>query len=243
MIVTCRRPRSIKPACSSSPSSDRDRRSLNPEHFGEQVLGDLQSVVVAAIAHHEKPTREPLLETVRAIARDRHHDLLEKGEDVGVVEVSEGWHRAHGSCEYRARHPRGGSRDLDEKPGGGTLGAQDGLHTGATLPADRCHFDDAAVRINRHHRDDTAIGKEYMVERTIRVHEDLLALAANMLELRHEPLEVSRWQGEQKAISRPIRRDIHRFSMAPARTPGRLWQHLGWKIVALAIIEDTINRI
>jgi hypothetical protein len=193
------------------PSSVRDRRSLNPKHFGEQVLSDLQGVIVTAIAHHEKPTREPLLETVRAIARDRHHDLLEKGLDVCVVEISEGRHRPHGSCEYRTRHPRGSSGDLDEKPGGGTLGAQGGLHAGATLPADRCHFDDGAIRIDRHHRDDTAIGKEYMVERTIRVHEDLLASAANMLELRHKPLEVSRWHGEQKAISRPIRRDTHRF--------------------------------
>ena len=48
--------------------------------------------------------------------------------------------------------------------------AEDGLHTCATLPTDRCHFNDTAVRINRHHRDDTAVGEEYMVERTISVH-------------------------------------------------------------------------
>src|SRR5271169_1800362 len=51
------------------------------------------------------------------------------------------------------------------------------------------------VRINRDHRDDTAIGEEDMVERTISVHENLRALAANVLELRHESLEISRWQG------------------------------------------------
>src|ERR1700730_12696457 len=42
---------------------------------------------------------------------------------------------------------------------GGTRGAEDGLHGGATLPADRCHLNDAAVRINCHHRYDTAVGK------------------------------------------------------------------------------------
>ena len=52
------------------PSSVRDRRPLNTQHFGEQVLSDRQGVIVAAIAHHEKPTREPLLEAVRTIARD-----------------------------------------------------------------------------------------------------------------------------------------------------------------------------
>ena len=43
-----------------------------------------------------------------------------------------------------------------------------------------------------------------MVERTIDVHEDLLAFAANVLELRHEPLEIAGWQGEQKPIAGPI---------------------------------------
>jgi len=35
-----------------------------------------------------------------------------------------------------------------------------------------------------------------MVERTISVHEDLLALAANVFKLRHEPLEIAGWQGQ-----------------------------------------------
>jgi hypothetical protein len=47
----------------------RDRWSVNPEHFGQQILGDAQRVVVAAVTHHEQPTRQPLLEAMRAIAR------------------------------------------------------------------------------------------------------------------------------------------------------------------------------
>src|SRR5450631_2184480 len=47
----------------------------------------------------------------------------------------------------------------------------------------RCHLNDAAVRINSDHRDDTAIGEEDVVERTIRVHKNLLALAANLFKL------------------------------------------------------------
>ncbi|MFM9841446.1 MAG: hypothetical protein ACKVOI_00610 [Dongiaceae bacterium] len=61
-------------------------------------------------------------------------------------------------------------RDLDKKADGGAFGTEDGLHRCATLPADRCHLNDAAVRIDRHHRDDAAVGEEYMVERTISVH-------------------------------------------------------------------------
>ena len=83
-----------------------------------------------------------------------------------------------------------------KKPDGGSLGTEDGLHSRATLPTDRCHLNDTAVGINRHHRDDTAVGEEYMVERTIRVHQDLLALAANGFKLRHKPLEIGGWQGE-----------------------------------------------
>ena len=83
------------------------------------------------------------------------------------------------------------SLDLDEKLDGGTLGTEDGLHTRATLPADRCHLNDTAVRINRHDRDDTTIGEEHMVERTISVHQDLPRLAANVFKLRHKLLKIA----------------------------------------------------
>jgi hypothetical protein len=35
-----------------------------------------------------------------------------------------------------------------------------------------------------------------MVERTVSVHEHLLALAANVFKLRHKPLEIAGWKGE-----------------------------------------------
>ena len=56
------RPHSIKPARSSSPDGIRDGWPLDTQHFGEQILGDRQCVIVAAVTHHEQPTRQPLLE-------------------------------------------------------------------------------------------------------------------------------------------------------------------------------------
>jgi hypothetical protein len=97
-----------------------------------------------------------------------------------------------------------GPRDLDEKLDRGAPGPEDGLHIGETLPSDRCHLNNAAVRINRHHRDHAAIGEEHMVERAIRVHQDLRALAANLFKLRHKPIEIARRQREQQPIARPI---------------------------------------
>jgi hypothetical protein len=43
-----------------------------------------------------------------------------------------------------------------------------------------------------------------MVERTVGVHENLPALAGNVLELRHESLEKAEWHGKQKPIAGPI---------------------------------------
>ena len=186
------------------PGGIRDSWPLDTQHFGQQVLSDRQCILVIAVTHHEQPTRQPLLETVRTVARYRHHDLLEKGLDVSRHEISEGRHRLHRPCERRARHFGCAPGDLDEKPDGGSLGAEEGLHTRAALPADRCHLNDAAVRINRHRRDDTAIGEEDMVERTIGVHQNLLALAANLFKFRHKPFEIAGWQGEQKPIAGPI---------------------------------------
>jgi hypothetical protein len=58
---------------------------------------------------------------------------------------------------------------LYEESGRGSLGAEDGLHTRATLPADRCHLDDGAVRVNRDDGDDTAIWEKYIVKRTVSI--------------------------------------------------------------------------
>jgi hypothetical protein len=55
------------------------------------------------------------------------------------------------------------------------------------LTADRCHLDDAAVRVNRYGRDHAAVGEEYMVERTINVDQDLLAFAADAFKRWHKP--------------------------------------------------------
>jgi hypothetical protein len=51
------------------PGGIRDGWPLDAQHFGEQALSDLQCVIVTAVTHHEQPTREPLLEAVRTIAR------------------------------------------------------------------------------------------------------------------------------------------------------------------------------
>jgi hypothetical protein len=61
------------------PNGIRDGRPLNPQHFSEQALRDKERVTVAAVTHHEQPTRQALLEAVRTVARDRHHDSFEKG--------------------------------------------------------------------------------------------------------------------------------------------------------------------
>src|ERR1700704_1370255 len=69
------------------PRSIRDGGSLDAQHFGEQVLRDRQRVIVAAVTHHQEPTRQSLLEAVRTVARDRYHHLLKKGLDVSIHET------------------------------------------------------------------------------------------------------------------------------------------------------------
>ena len=41
---------------------------LHTQHFGEQVLSDLQCVIVTAVTHHEQPARQPLFEAMRTVA-------------------------------------------------------------------------------------------------------------------------------------------------------------------------------
>jgi hypothetical protein len=46
----------------------RDGWSLDTQHFGQQVLSDRQCVAISAVAHHQQPTRQSLLEAVRTVA-------------------------------------------------------------------------------------------------------------------------------------------------------------------------------
>ena len=62
----------------------------------------------------------------------------------------------------------------------------------------------AAVGIHRHNRDDTAIRKEDMVERTISVHQDLLAMARDVFKMRHKPPQIAGRQYEQEPIAGPF---------------------------------------
>jgi hypothetical protein len=125
--------------------SIRDGWPLDTQRLGEKVLGDRQCVPVTAVAHHEHPTRQPLLEAVRTVARTRHHDLLQKGEDVSGHEISEGRHRDHRSCEGRARHLSCAPRDLDDKPNGGTLGPEEGAAQRVWLTGQRAPFRNTIV--------------------------------------------------------------------------------------------------
>jgi hypothetical protein len=70
-------------------------------------------------------------------------------------------------------------RNLDQQSHRGLLLPEEGLESSATLPANRCHFDDTAVRINRHDRYDATIGKKNIIERAIGVQQDLTVLAGN----------------------------------------------------------------
>ena len=83
----------LNQTCAFQPTgSIRDGWPLNTQHFGEKALGDRELVPITAVTHHEKPTRQALLEAVRTVARHRHQDLLQKGVNVSGHKISEGRH-------------------------------------------------------------------------------------------------------------------------------------------------------
>src|SRR5579862_104506 len=82
--------------------------------------------------------------------------------------------------------------------------SEGGLHAGTALPSDCCHLNEGAVRVHCQYRDDSAVGKEQMVERTVSVHEHLSALAADVFNIRYKALEIAGGQSEQKPIAGPI---------------------------------------
>jgi PAS domain-containing protein len=119
------------------------------------------------------------------------------------------------------------------------LAPEDGLHRRATLPADGRHLDDAAVGVDRHHRDDTGIGEIYEVERTIGVHQDLPALIGQLFQLRRQALEIGRRQGEQKPVARPVLslREPPVTEERPAMASRPLLQPDAAQNLALAMVE------
>jgi hypothetical protein len=100
---------------------------------------------------------------------------------------------------------------LDKQSHRGLFLPEEGLESCATLSANRRHFDNTAVRINRHDRYDATIWKKNIIERAIGVHQDLTVLAGNLFELRHQPLEIAGWERKQKSVLRPICWFTHMF--------------------------------
>ena len=208
-IVTRRLPQSMRPARSRSRTAWLMRRPVHAEHLSQQILGQRHGIAVMAVAHHQEPARQPLFEAVRSVAPGRHHHLLQEGVHVRKHEAAKGRHRIHGPREGRPSHPCRGSRHLHQQARRGGLGAEHRLKPGAAFAADRGHLDDAAVGVDRHHRDYPAVWKIDVVERAVRVDEDLLAVALDKLEVGKELFEVARRQSEQQPVAGPIRSDVH----------------------------------
>jgi hypothetical protein len=100
---------------------------------------------------------------------------------------------------------------LDKQSHRGLLLPEEGLESRETLSANRCHFNDTAVRINRHDRYDATIWKKNIIERAIGVQQDLTVLAGNWLQVRHKPFEIAGWERKQEAILHPISWSAHMF--------------------------------
>src|SRR5262245_47033796 len=124
-----------------------------------------------------------------AIARGGDHHLLQEGVDVRQHEIAKRRHRLQCPRKGWARHLDSGAWHLDQKPRRGDSGTEDGLKARASLTADGRHLDDAAVRVYGDDRDYTAVWEVDLVERAVRINEDLLTLALDIFEVGQEVLE------------------------------------------------------
>ena len=187
-----------------------DRRPLHAEHFGEKILRDQERVVVVPVAHHQKPACEPLREVVRTVAAGRDHDLLEKGVDVRIHQGTEGRNIVHRFREHATREAGRRAGQLDQQTRRRHFGPEHGLKPGSAFASDGRHFDDGSVRINGDHGNYAAVGKVDVLERLIRIRQDLMTLARDPLSRRENLGADARRQGEEKPISGPFWKYGHR---------------------------------
>ena len=140
---------------------------------------------------------------MRAVARSRHQNLFEKGLHVAFMrprnEGIDPMARVNAARDIFAALPGIWTKSLTDE-----VLARNIACTPLQPSRPMVAISDPAVFINCHHRNHTAIREEHVVKRTISVHEDLLAFARNVFELRHKPPEIAGWQGEQKPIAGPI---------------------------------------
>jgi hypothetical protein len=98
-----------------SASRMADGGPVHAEHFRQQVLRDGYAVIVVPVAHHEKPSREPPLKAVRAIAACRDHHLLEKSVHVSEHKIAKRRHGIEGAVERASGHSCRGSGYLNQE--------------------------------------------------------------------------------------------------------------------------------
>jgi hypothetical protein len=101
-----------EPGFLESAHRHRHARPSNPEHCRKGLLGEIEPVASNAVVRHEKPSRAPLLDYVKPVARCRLRDGLEHELAVTVQQAIESRTLRRKLAEIFDRHPPRIAADL-----------------------------------------------------------------------------------------------------------------------------------
>src|SRR5664279_1073413 len=95
---------------------DREGRTLDTDHLGQELLGDLEWRLVDTLVHLKEPARRPLIEPVDPVAKNQlghrdHHDLR-----VSLEERDESATVAEFLSQRTGFHPQSCQWYLDDRP-------------------------------------------------------------------------------------------------------------------------------
>ncbi len=103
---------------------DRDPGTPGAQHFGEELMGDMEFVAFHAIVRHEQPAATALLDRVKSIAGGELRELSEERVGIQVKRLRE-WSPMPGlSPQHGGTHPKSAPGQLPKRSSGSPIRAQ-----------------------------------------------------------------------------------------------------------------------
>ena len=163
-------------------------------------MAERNVVVIDAIARHEEPPREPLLNRMPSVACRSLGYLDKQRLAVAKQTRRKDWASIDFLAQCRGGDGQGRAGDQNHLLDAARISAKHDGKTDETFAAHDPHFNQGAVRHGPHKRHHTSLRKVHIADRAACRWQDLSQRQINLLEVRAETSQFPRGKGSEKPV-------------------------------------------
>lgn len=163
------------------------RRALNPEHLGQDFVGEGDVVLVGSVAGAQDGAAAPGFHAVNRIAGDGLERLSQKGLRISEQHTADLGPLVDGLAQAVQNNTRCRAGNLGDVTPEGLASNQRTHEAEHGFPAEHRHFDRATILQNGDQGNDGIMGEVSVPDRLVGLVDDLAPRQIHQLEMRFEP--------------------------------------------------------